>query len=150
MGARSVARASTAMLLVAALAVGPAIAHQGRGSRAGSFHGVHSGGHIGVFPSHRFSRGPVHFRHSRAAVGVFIGAPIVAAPWWYYPPPPAYYDYPSYAQPAIPLYEDQGDRSATPPQPMWWYCPDSKSYYPYVKACPGGWQQGAPVPPPPS
>jgi len=42
---------------------------------------------------------------------------------------------------------EQGGGQATPQgqSNYWYYCADSQAYYPYVKECPGGWQQVAPL-----
>jgi hypothetical protein len=104
-----------------------------------------------------FARGgPRGHHHSRARVGVFIGAPIVAAPFYYgyygpryYYPPPYYYP-PAYPAPAAPpVYIEQPQASAPPQaQPSdsyWYYCPSTRNYYPYVEQCAEGWQRVAPV-----
>lgn len=94
--------------------------------------------------------------HGGARVGVVIG------PTWgpYYPSPvyyPPYSPYPSYyppvvvTQPAPPVYVEQteppiAERPAPAPH-YWYYCAASKGYYPYVKTCPRGWVEVAPVPP---
>lgn len=93
--------------------------------------------------------------HSRARVGVFIGAPLVVAPFaypyyrpYYYPPSPYYYP-PVVVRPAPTVYIEQGQ--AAPPQQSgasWYYCPDSQTYYPYVDRCAVPWQRVAPQPPP--
>lgn len=105
-------------------------------------------------------RGAVHSRpafspvrhggHWRPRVGVYIGAPVVAAPIWYhgyygpsyyYSPPPVYYSTPQYE------YIERDAPAAQPQQTWWYYCNDAQAYYPYVKECPGGWQRVAPQPP---
>lgn len=96
--------------------------------------------------------------HSRARVGVFIGAPLVVAPFaypyyrpysYYYHPPSPYYYPPVVVRPAPTVYIEQGQ--AAPPQQSgasWYYCPDSQTYYPYVDRCAVPWQRVAPQPPP--
>lgn len=92
-----------------------------------------------------------HGGHWRPRVGVYIGAPIVAAPFWYhgyygpsyYYSPPAYYSAPQYA----PEYIERDAPAPQSQQNWWYYCNDSQGYYPYVKECPGGWQRVAPQPP---
>lgn len=92
-----------------------------------------------------------HGGHWRPRVGVYIGAPIVAAPFWYHgyygpsyhyysPPPVYYYSAPQYTPEYI-------EREAPAPQNWWYYCGQSQAYYPYVKECPGGWRRVAPQPP---
>lgn len=91
-----------------------------------------------------------HHHHSRARIGVVIGAPLF---WpWYYPAP---YYYPHYYPPAVvvpsspPTYIERGDAEdqTAEPSSYWYYCASPDGYYPYVKECPGGWQR---VPPRPS
>jgi hypothetical protein len=88
--------------------------------------------------------------HHRAHVGVFIGAPLLFAPWYYHPAP-VYYPAPVVAYPPAPaVYVEQGQEAA-PPAPRadsyWYYCPEAKAYYPYVSQCAGGWQRVSPRPP---
>lgn len=86
--------------------------------------------------------------HHRARVGVFIGAPLVFAPWYY---PYRYYYPPTVVVPAAPpVYIEQG-QAAPPMQPSqayWYYCPESNTYYPYVNQCAVPWQRVVPQPPP--
>jgi hypothetical protein len=78
--------------------------------------------------------------HSRAHVGVFIGAPLF---WPYYPEP--YYYPPVVVVPSSPpVYIEQGASSS---QQYWYFCNSPQGYYPYVKQCPSGWQQVTPQPP---
>ncbi len=115
--------------------------------------------------------------HSHARVGVYIGAPIVFAPWWSSRP---YYAYPPYYYPPAPVivreqivvrepliyYDERGNpvppvraqAQAQPPTqaqpsaesstPTWFFCADSQSYYPYVQNCASPWQRVMPLPPP--
>lgn len=93
-------------------------------------------------------------RH-RARIGVFIGAPIILAPFYhpyYYAPyyyPPVYYAPAVVVPPAPPAYVEP---QAAPQRadPYWYYCPEARAYYPYVQQCAGGWQRVVPQPPPPS
>jgi hypothetical protein len=105
--------------------------------------------------SEAFAHGKFRHHPPRARVSVFIGAPVVLAPWYihpyYYHPPRYYYYYP----PAVvlpsppPVYIERGDaQPAPPPQGYWYYCPESRAYYPYVDRCSGGWQRVLPQPPP--
>lgn len=94
-----------------------------------------------------------HHHHHRARIGVFIGTPLVFAPWYYHPYP--YYYHPAYHYPPAvvvpqspPVYIEQAQPAA--PQrsdPYWYYCPEAKAYYPYVNQCAGGWQRVSPQPP---
>ncbi len=114
-------------LLAAALAVGgPAWAQH-------HFHGHGGGGHGGG-----------HF-HPRVGFGVVIGGPF----WpWYGWPPPYYYPPAVVTVPvAPPTYIEQG-APPTASSGYWYFCTNPRGYYPYVKACPGGWQQVVPQPPP--
>ncbi len=88
--------------------------------------------------------------HHRARIGVFIGAPLLFAPWYYYHQP-VYYPAPAVVYPsAPPVYVEQGQEAAPAPRPdaYWYYCPGAKAYYPYVSQCAGGWQRVLPQPPP--
>lgn len=97
------------------------------------------------------------FRHSRARVGIYFGAPVVVAPW-YYSPWPRYY-YPPYAPavvvpaPQPPVYVEQPQSAEAPPPASqadnyWYYCRDTQAYYPYVDRCASPWQRVVPQPPP--
>lgn len=113
-------------------------------------------------------------RHTHARVGVFIGAPLLFAPWWvesrpyyphyYYPPAPVvvrervivreplvYYDERGNPVPAAPQPQAQAPAQpqAGAPAPTWFFCQDTKTYYPYVQSCASPWQRVAPYPPPP-
>ena len=96
--------------------------------------------------------------HPRARVGVFIGAPVLIAPFYlpyYYAPyyypyyPPVYYAPAVVVPPPAPAYVEP---QAAPQRadPYWYYCPAARAYFPYVQQCAGGWQRVVPQPPPPS
>ena len=91
-----------------------------------------------------------HGGHHHARFGVFIGAPVLFAPWFY---PYPYYYYPYYPHVVVPasppVYIEQADEQLAPAQQAYWYyCPEAKAYHPYVKQCPGGWQRVVPQSPP--
>lgn len=97
-----------------------------------------------------------YHRH-RGHVGVFIGAPLLFAPYYAYPRyyyPPAYYPPVVTTYPASPpVYIEQGASPQAPTQgsgASWYYCADSQTYYPYVQQCASPWQQVAPQSVPPS
>lgn len=110
--------------LVSAVSSAPAFADRGRGYR----------GHYPARP-HYYHRHHSHF-------GLFIGAPLVLAPWYvgprYYPPavvvPPA---------PTVYIEKAAPPQSAESEQ-YWYYCRDSEAYYPYVTECAGPWQKVVP------
>ncbi len=103
--------------------------------------------------------------HSHARVGVYIGAPLVFAPWWvdarpyyYYPPPVVVRERVVVREPLV-FYDEQGNpvpaqppATAQPqpgaPAPAWYFCPDSQAYYPYARTCASPWQRVVPQPPP--
>ena len=96
-----------------------------------------------------FANGGGH-RHHRARVGVFIGAPLVFAPWYYHHPHRYYYPSTVIVPSAPPVYIEQS-QAAPPVQPSqayWYYCPESNIYYPYVNQCAVPWQRVVPQPPP--
>ena len=148
------------MILLGALASGPALARGGQSQsfgRSGSpmFHGshFHSSVHSGFVVAHNGRFHP----HFRSRVVIIVGAPFFAP--FYYPAPYYYspYPYPYYYPPVVtvpaspPTYIEQGGGGQAAPtqsQAYWYYCTDAKAYYPYVKDCPGGWQRVAPQPPP--
>lgn len=91
---------------------------------------------------------------SRIGVSVVYGGPI----GWvgYYPRYYGWYSYPPVAVVPAPLVVESspfvyiekganGSSSSTPPD-YWYYCRNPRGYYPYVKECPGGWQEVAPLP----
>lgn len=92
--------------------------------------------------------------HSRARVGVYIGAPLLAAPFAYPYYRPYYYP-PYYYPPAVvvrpappPVYIERGDPAPSRQSGnYWYYCPDSQTYYPYVDQCAAPWQRVVPQPP---
>jgi hypothetical protein len=93
------------------------------------------------------ARGGGHHRHlHHGRIGVFIGAPLVFAPWYY----SHRYYYPStVVVPAEPtVYIEKSQSAAQPSQAYWYYCPDSNTYYPYVSQCAVPWQREVPRPPP--
>jgi hypothetical protein len=113
-----------------------------------------------------------HRGHSHARVGVYIGAPLLFAPWWvasrpyypsyYYAPPPVvvrervvvreplvFYD--EHGNPVPPAQvQAQAPAAASPSgaPPSWYFCADSQTYYPYAQTCASPWQRVAPHPPP--
>jgi hypothetical protein len=90
---------------------------------------------------------------SRARVGVYIGAPVLVAPFYYpyYRPYYYYYPYPPAVivrPPAPTVYIEQGQPAPVQSGAYWYYCPDSQTYYPYVDRCAVPWQRVVPQPPP--
>ena len=95
-----------------------------------------------------------HHRHHGSRIGVYIGAPLVFAPWPYYSRP--YYDpyyYPRTVvireQPVV--YTEQTVLTMAPPPPAppaqqqyWYFCQDTQTYYPYVQNCAAPWQRVIP------
>ena len=123
-----------AVLLAGALVVigNPAVARGhggGHGFSRGGFHGARGGAHFGGF------------HHSRARVGVFIGAPLFA--YSYFPYYSAAYA-PLYTAPLATEYIER-EPQARSPNDYWYYCPGSKTYYPYVNECSAGWQAVEPL-----
>ena len=132
------------MLLMFAVASGPATA---RGGHGGGGHG--GGGHFGG-----------GFRGGGVGFGIALGVPLYGLGYYSNP----YYSYPAYAYPAPAYgypgpamapsgaYAEQGYAQAAPaPAPAqqqdWYFCAGSNAYYPYVRECPGGWQRVPSVPP---
>jgi len=116
--------------LASALPSAPAFADRGRSQYRGHHHAR-----------------PHHFHRHHSHLGIFIGAPLVLAPWYvapryYYPPavvvPPA---------PAVYIERPAPAQSAEGEQ-FWYYCRESETYYPYVKECAGPWQRVVPHAPP--
>jgi hypothetical protein len=126
------------VILAAFSSSGIAWADRGRG-----------GGHRGDGGDHFRGDGDFHGHrgfHHRGHFGIFIGPafpPGYYYPWPYYAYPYAYPYYPPLAA-APPQYTERGDTALQPF--YWYYCANPAGYYPTVRACPGGWQQIAPVP----
>lgn len=144
-----------AMLVLAAMLLGAAVACNAlaarssghSGGRSGSHAGGHTGGHAAGSRGHSG-----HFSGSRFVPrfrsGVFIGVPLFAPfPFYAYPPP--YYDYPApLVAPGAPVYIEQYPGQTDPQQSTdWYYCASSNGYYPYVKECAEGWQRVSSQPP---
>ncbi|MGA8049499.1 MAG: hypothetical protein WCA09_04920 [Burkholderiales bacterium] len=112
----------TTCSLLAALALGMALAVPA--------HAHGGGGHVGIYLG-----GPIGWPYYYPYYGYGYGYP------YYYPP--------AVVQPSSPpvYIERQDTQEAAPSTSYWYYCPESKAYYPYVKQCPGGWQRVAPQPP---
>jgi hypothetical protein len=121
---------------VAAMVSTPVLARGGHGSHVRS-----SPHNFGGFRHHG------GFRHrSHASFGLFIGAPLLIAPWYY---EPRYYYPPAVVVPSSPpVYIEQGQAAAAPDSQYWYFCRESETYYPYVKECAGPWQRVVPQPPP--
>lgn len=104
-----------------------------------------------------------HGWRGRARVGVYIGAPVIAAPFWYHPRP-YYYGYPYYSPPPTVYREEptvyieqnpvpaapapQAQASPQAQQQFWYYCQDTQTYYPHVQTCASPWQRVIPHAPP--
>jgi hypothetical protein len=126
-------KATLLLAVVLAIGSGSAFSRGGHGGHGHSGGSHFSGGHAGGF-------------HSRARIGVFVGAPLFA--YGYYP----FYDYgyqPIYSAPAASEYIEK-EPAGRSPSDYWYYCPGSAAYYPYVKECPQGWQTVEPLSPPAS
>ena len=97
---------------------------------------------------------PLHAHHgsTRVSVGVGFGFgyPFWGPPWgpWYWPPYSYYYPVPVAVPAPTITYVEQRSAPRPASEAWWYYCENSRGYYPYVKACPGGWQRVAPLPPP--
>lgn len=111
-----------------------------------------------------------HGGYSHARVGVYIGAPLLFAPWYY--PSPYYYSPPVVVRERVvvrePLvyYDERGNPVPSTPQqvaqapaqpqppaqassaPTWYFCADTQTYYPYAQTCASPWQRVIPQPPP--
>ncbi|HEX6005862.1 MAG TPA: hypothetical protein VFZ14_17875 [Burkholderiales bacterium] len=96
---------------------------------------------------HSWRGGHHHFRgHGHSHFGLFIGAPLLFAPWYV---GPRYYYPPAVVVPSSPpVYVEQGQADAPGGAQYWYYCRESETYYPYVKECAGPWQKVVPQPPP--
>jgi len=148
---------SAALVLLATLASGSAMAqHSGRG---GSW-----GGHSGSWGGHGW-----HGNHTNVHFGVSLGFPIFGPAYYpapYFGYPYGYpYAYPAYGYPApgyayapavmgassAPAYVEQSvvQTAPAPSQALgdWYYCAASGGYYPYVRECPAGWQRVPAQPP---
>lgn len=125
----------------------PVLAAGGHGSH---FRGSHQFRHQQFRHHQQFRQHrpfPRFRHHNHSSFGVFIGAPLLLAPW--YPP----YSPATVVVPASPPVYIERAQEATPvqePQAFWYYCRESETYYPYTKECPGPWQRVVPQPPPPS
>ncbi|MFH0344057.1 MAG: hypothetical protein ACHBNF_18480 [Chromatiales bacterium] len=98
------------------------------GGRFGFGHGFHGFGHRGF---HRGFHHPYGFSHGFGGYHGFRGPSIVAVPS------------------SPPVYIEQGSGQTAAQQAYYWYyCSSPEGYYPYVKACPRGWRQVVPQPPP--
>lgn len=102
--------------------------------------------------------------HHRGHIGVYIGAPLLLAPFWVSPRPYYYHAPPVVVRERVivrePLvfYDEHGNpvppdrpHAAVPPgasAPTWFFCADSQAYYPYVQDCASPWQRVVPHPPP--
>ena len=107
-----------------------------------------------------------HHRHHHhgARIGVYIGAPLLFAPWPYYRPyyydpyyysRPIYYDPYYYSRPIViqeqPVVYTEQAQSVAPPAPApqaqqqyWYFCQDTQTYYPHVQNCATSWQRVIP------
>lgn len=103
--------------------------------------------------------------HSHARVGVYIGAPLLFAPWYYpyassyyYSPPPVVVRERVVVREPLVFYDErgnpvpaQGQVAQAPAQtqaPAWYFCADTQTYYPYAQTCASPWQRVIPHPPP--
>jgi hypothetical protein len=124
---------------------------------------------IGVFGAMAFAStyAEAQYRHHnhRGRVGVYIGAPLLLAPWYYHPRPYYYDPYYPYHRPVIVqeqpvVYVEQGQGGApessppvAPPQAQqqqqqyWYFCQDTQTYYPHVQNCATPWQRVIPYAP---
>jgi hypothetical protein len=87
-----------------------------------------------------------HSFHRGTRVGVFVGAPIVAAyPYYYGYGGPYYYPPAVYVQEQPMVYiEPPASAPQAQLEQYWYYCQDSKTYYPYVQNCAAPWQRVIP------
>jgi hypothetical protein len=116
----------TTAALMSALLLGGSLIATGADARGGHFH-----------------------RHHGARVGVFIGAPLLFAPYYY----PRYYYPPTVVVPApaasSPVYIEQPLGEPGPPAvgappaagAYWYFCRDTQTYYPYVQQCASPWER---------
>jgi hypothetical protein len=112
---------------------------------------------IGVFAALAFAASDSEAQHRRhhhhgARIGVYIGAPLLFAPWPYYRP--YYYD-PYYYRPIViqeqPVVYTEQTAPVAPPSPApqaqqqyWYFCQDTQTYYPHVQNCATPWQRVIP------
>ena len=115
-------------------------------------------------------------RHGGARVGVYIGAPLLFAPWavwgapyyssYYYSPPPVVVRERVVVREPLVFYDERGNpvpaqgqvaQAPAPTQapaqspsgaPAWYFCADTQTYYPYAQTCASPWQRVIPHPPP--
>ena len=115
----------------------------GGGHYGGGWGGHYGGGHYGG-GGWGYGHGG-NYGHS--SFGFYFGAPLY--PYYSYP-----YQSPYYYPPTIitvpvtpPVYIQQSRPAAQQyPSGYWYYCTSPEGYYPYIKVCPNGWQQVAPIP----
>jgi len=113
------------------------------------------------------------YGHSHARVGVYIGAPLLFAPWYYpyassyyYSPPPVVVRERVVVREPLVFYDERGNpvpaqgrvaqapaQTQAPAQspsgaPAWYFCADTQTYYPYAQTCASPWQRVIPHPPP--
>jgi hypothetical protein len=131
-----------AILIIASSFYSAHIFAHGGGGHGGGFgggHGGFGGGFRGGYGGH-------------SGFGIYLGAP-----YYGYGGYGGYgYGYPYYSAPAVvpvpttpPVYIQQAPVAAQQnPSGYWYYCTNPEGYYPYIKACPNGWQQVEPTPPP--
>lgn len=116
-----------------------------------------------------------HRHGGGARVGVYIGAPLLFAPWgvwgapyyssYYYSPPPVVVRERVVVREPLVFYDErgnpvpaQGQVAQAPAQtqapqspsgtPVWYFCAESQTYYPYAQTCASPWQRVIPHPPP--
>ncbi len=130
---------------------------------------------IASLPADAGGRGHRH-GHSHARVGVYIGAPLLFAPWgawggpyyssYYYSPPPVVVRERVVVREPLVFYDERGNpvpaqgpvaqapaQTQSPAQtpsatPVWYFCADTQTYYPYAQTCASPWQRVIPHPPP--
>jgi len=92
--------------------------------------------------------GGFHRSHGFYGPRVFIGGPLVVAPypWWYYPRPAYYYPPPVIVQEPPPVYVQQPPAPAPAAESYWYYCASAQGYYPTVESCPEAWIKVPPRP----
>ena len=130
-----------------AATLGAALVAAGYADAALARGGHHGGFRAGVVV--RAAPARIGVPHFAPRARVFIGAPIVAAPFFYYPRP-VYYPAPVAVVPYSPPPQYIEQPAPQSSSHYWYYCSEAGAYYPYVRECPGGWQQVVPQPPSPS